>query len=114
MSTEVSCKKSCSSLDDLILHFGAIPHEKVLSLVLSDSYNPEERLSLEPEVILVDECDSMDDIKRENEVMKKEKEALVKQLEELKKENEEVKTKVAQYQKGAIVWNGTLARSKAD
>ena len=80
----------------------------------SEIPNPEDRLSSEPEVILVDECDSMDDIKRENEVMKKEKEALVKQLEELKKENEEVKTKVAQYQKGAIVWNGTLARSKAD
>lgn len=62
---ESSCKKRCLSLDDLILHFGALPHEKVLSLALSDSYNPEERLSLEPEVILVDECDSMDDIKKE-------------------------------------------------
>ena len=86
-----------------------------------ENLQSEKRMSSEPEVILVGECDSIDDMKRENEEMRKEKEVLLKQLDELKKdkndlkkENEEFKTKVAQYQKGAVVWNGTLARSKTD
>ena len=111
---ESSCNKSCSSLENLIFHYGAIPHEKVLSLVLMDSNKPVEIMSSESEVIVVGESESVDDIKKENDGIRKQLEEVQKERNALLKENEEFKTKVAQYQKGAMVWNGTLARSKTD
>ena len=86
-----------------------------------ENTNFKQMFNPEPEVILVGESESVDDIKKENDEIRKEKISLAKQLEELQKENNalikenvEFKTKVAQYQKGAMVWNATLARSKTD
>lgn len=81
-----SCGKSCSNLDGLVLHYGALPHEKVLCLLLQDSVKDESRRSSEPEVIMVPDTDNVD-IRKEKNDLEKERDELDSQVVDLKRDN---------------------------
>ena len=81
-----SCGKSCSNLDGLVLHYGALPHEKVLCLLLQDSVKADTRKSSEPEVIMVSDIDNVD-IRKEKNDLEKERDELDSQVVDLKRES---------------------------
>ena len=96
---EPSCRRLCSSLDSLVLHYGALPHEKVLCLLFQDSVNVDSRKSSEPEVITVGDSDNVEDIRKEKNDLEKERDDLDSQVVDLKRENKKQEILVGKLKK---------------
>ena len=106
-----SCGKSCSNLEGLVLHYGALPHEKVLCLLLEDSVKADTRKSSEPEVIMVPDFDNVD-IRKEKNDLEKERDELDSQVVDLKRESKEQESLVEKLKKE--IHEHTQRQSKND